>query len=516
VPGPTAVAIASESPYTVEAGAALAEAGGNAVDIAVGAALAATVSESLMCSLGGSAFINLKLPGGEPELIDGADAMPDIPESALEAGSGAWRQALIPYGDGIAINVGHGSVAVPGMLRALELAWQRHGSLPWVEIAAPAVALAQSGVTANQTLVNWLDMAGRAVFFDQPESRETFFPDGSTPLQHGDFYRPPHLAESLELISREGADALYLGDLGKAFAAEIGGNGGYVRREDLAGYRAQVRTPIRLESHGYKLALNPPPSIGGAMLGSMVQLYDLLWSHELTGAERTLVVARIQQTMFSLRHREGSGDWSNERMALILEKPWLERFFHKTFSPNTMHMSVATDDGSAVAVTMSNGYGSGISIPGTGIPTNNSLGEPELNPAGYFRIPAGGRLVSNMSPTIVWDDRGATLAMGSPGASRITTTIFQGWLRLAFENMGFEEMVRAPRLHVENIDGDFVVQHEPGIDTALVEEHFRVRGFQQQDMYFGALNIAGCDRDGTLHALADTRRHGAQFVSQAD
>ena len=212
----TPVAIASESPYTVEAGVALADAGGNAVDIAIGAALAATVSEALMCSLGGSAFINIKLAGAEPELIDGADAMPDIPESELAGGTRFWREAHIPYGDGISINVGHASVAVPGMLRALEMAWQRHGSLPWTEIIAPAIALARAGVTANQTLVNWLDMAGRAVFFQQRESRDTFFPDGSTPLQHGDFYRPPHLAESLENIAREGADALYLGELGRA------------------------------------------------------------------------------------------------------------------------------------------------------------------------------------------------------------------------------------------------------------------------------------------------------------
>ena len=196
---PTAVAIASESPYTVEAGTALADIGGNAVDIAVGAALAATVSEALMCSMGGSAFINIKLPGSEPELIDGADAMPEIPEKALADSEKAWRQADIPYGDGISVNVGHASVAVPGMLRALELSWRRHGCLPWAEIVAPAVALARSGTTANQTLVNWLGMAGHAVFFDQQESRATFFPDGATPLQHGEFYRPPHLAGQMGL-----------------------------------------------------------------------------------------------------------------------------------------------------------------------------------------------------------------------------------------------------------------------------------------------------------------------------
>ena len=513
MPTRTPAAIASESPHTVDAGRQLAEMGGNAEDIAVGSALAATVSEALMCSLGGSAFINIKQPGKDPELIDGADAMPHIPEAKLNNREKAWKAVSIPYGDGVTVNVGHASVAVPGMLRALELAWQRHGSLPWREVLAPAVALARAGTTANQTLVMWLGMAGHAIFFEQQESREAFFPDGSTPLQHGQLYKHPHLDNSLELIAREGADALYRGELGQAFSQEISGNKGYVTMEDLAAYEAKVRQPIILRSHGYRLALNPPPSIGGAMAGSMVQLYDAMWSADMSEPERNLAIARIQRTMFSLRQQEGNADWSDERAALILEKPWLQRFFHKTFAPNTMHLSVATGDGAVVSVTMSNGYGSGISIPGTGIPTNNSLGEPELNPAGYFRIPPGGRLVSNMSPTVVWDDGGMALAMGSPGASRITTTILQGWIRLGFENMSFEDMVRAPRLHVEKIGGEFTVQYEPGIDVSLLGEHFKLRAFDEPDMYFGALNVAGSDADGRLHALADTRRHGSQYIS---
>ena len=506
-------AIASESPATVEAGRQLAQIGGNAVDIAVGSALAATISEALMCSLGGSAFIAIKNPGQAPELIDGADAMPRIPAQALQDRHRVWKQATIPYGDGISVNVGHASVAVPGMLRALELAWRRHGSLPWAELLEPAVALAKSGTTANHTLVKWLGMAGKAVFFEQAESREAFFPDGETPLQQGEFYRAPHLDQSLELIAREGADALYRGDLGQAFAKEISGNGGYVTATDLEQYQAQLRRPIILDSHGFSLALNPPPSIGGAMAGSMVRMFDNLWRDDMSEAEKVLAIARIQRAMFSLREQEGSARWSDERAALILEKQWLQRFFDKIFSPNTMHLSAATSDGAVVAITMSNGYGSGISIPGTGIPTNNSLGEPELNPAGYFNMPHGSRLVSNMSPTVAWHDDGTTLAMGSHGASRITTTIFQGWRRFAFDGLGFEDMVRAPRLHVEQVAGEFVLQHEPGIDVSLAGEQFSLRTFEAKDMYFGALNVAGCDASGRLHALADTRRHGAQLVT---
>ena len=509
---PRGAAIASESPYTVEAGRHVAAAGGNAVDIAVGAAIAATVSETLRCSLGGSAFICLKLPGREPELIDGGDAMPRL--AAVSAGERAWRTATVPYGDGIDVNVGHGSVAVPGMLRALELAWQRHGSLPWVEVVAPAVELARTGLQPSQTLVKWLEMAGRPIFYQQGESRASFFPDGENALRRGEFYQPPHLVDTLELIGREGADALYRGDLAAAFAAEMEDHGGWLRREDLEAYRAEVRRPLQLSSHGFRLALNPPPSIGGAMLASMVRLFEQLSAPRDSEAARILHIARAQRVMFDLRNSEGRGDWNRERAEAIIDPDWLLRFMDKVFAPNTMHTSTATSDGAVVAITMSNGYGSGISIPGTGIPTNNSLGEPELNPAGFFRIPAGGRLVSNMAPTVAWHDNGTTLAMGSPGASRITTTLMQAWLGFAWQGLSFEDMVRAPRLHVERVQGEFVAQYEPGLDMSLVAEHFRLRPFDAPDMYFGACNVAGTDADGRLHALADGRRHGAQWISR--
>jgi gamma-glutamyltranspeptidase/glutathione hydrolase len=399
------------------------------------------------------------------------------------------------------------------MLRALELAWQRHGSLPWSEIVLPALELARSGIIASQTLVKWLAMAGEAVFFEQEESRASFFPDGAKPIRDGEFFKAPHLDDSLELIAREGADALYRGDIGRAMERELAEDG-FVTLKDLGAYEAEVRTPLLLDSHGYKLALNPPPAIGGAMVGSMVQMYDALWREEMSCAERCLEIARVQMAMFSLRHEEANAEWGEERAGQILEKQWLRQYLDKTFSPNTMHLSVATGDGTVVAITMSNGYGSGISIPGTGIPANNSLGEPELNPAGFFSIPPGGRLVSNMSPTVVWNEAGRTLAMGSPGASRITTTIFQGWQRFAYEKMSFEDMVRAPRLHVEQIGGEFTLQYEPGIDVTVAGKEFRLRPFDAEDMYFGALHVAGRETDGLLHALADSRRHGAQVVIQ--
>ncbi|MDJ0832068.1 MAG: gamma-glutamyltransferase [Gammaproteobacteria bacterium] len=507
---PTRVAIAADSPDTILAGSMLAEQGGNVVDIAVATALAAAHTEILMCSLGGSAFINLKLPGQDAEIIDGGDAMPNS-AVGLRAEDASWRQARIPYGDGITVNVGHGSVAIPGMLSALETAWQRHGSLPWREIVAPAIHFAREGATVNQTLAAWLDLTGEIVFSAQPHSRDCFFPGGNM-LRAGDCFTVPDYLASLELIAEEGARAFYAGDISMLIAREVRDNGGHVSRDDLAGYTASVRKPILLDSAGYSLALNPPPSIGGAMLGSMLSLYQAELPGNASEAEKVLLKSRIQRMLFSLRHDESAAGWSADSVSKLLEVDWLRQYLHKLFSPTTNHMSFATADGAVVSITMSMGYGAGVTIPGTGITCNNTLGEPELNPQGFFQIPAGGKFVSNMSPVTACNCAGSSIAMGSPGASRIATCLFQGWINFAFEDMNAKQATRAPRFHVENIDDVFTLQHEPGIDTSLATELFRLRPFTEPDMYFGALNIAGRDASGELFVSADSRRHGAELL----
>ena len=131
----TRAAIAATTPTTTHVVDRIVEAGGNTVDIAVACALTATCCEILMCSLGGSAFIMIDLPGMDPELIDGADTVPGLAGNPEAPG----REVHIPYGDGLDMLAGHGAVGVPGALRALETAWKRHGTLPWNEIVAPAI-----------------------------------------------------------------------------------------------------------------------------------------------------------------------------------------------------------------------------------------------------------------------------------------------------------------------------------------------------------------------------------------
>jgi len=152
-------------------------------------------------------------------------------------------------------------------------------------------------------------------------------------------------------------------------------------------------------------------------------------------------------------------------------------------------------------------------IPGLGIACNNSLGEPELNPQGFHRGKPGGRLTTNMSPTVAWHPDGRCLALGSPGASRITTAIAQTWLHVVLDGKTYEDSVAAPRLHVQRFGEQLRAQFEPEIDTSLLGDQFVLRPFDSTDWYFGGVKLVGIDERGKLHAVADSRREGGvEFV----
>jgi gamma-glutamyltranspeptidase/glutathione hydrolase len=508
-------AISSGSPETTAAGQRIAELGGNAVDIAVGAALTATVAEILFCSLGGSAYIMLHIPGHSAELIDGGDAMPSVPPADQRNPDG-WFTAKIDYGDGIEIQGGHAAVGVPGALASLELAWQRHGSLPWSELVQPALELSRTRYPAGKTMATWLAVSAEPLFSPQPASRACFFPDGDEPVKAGDLFQIPDMPKTLELIADEGAAALYQGELGQLFSGELLSHGGFVTREDLASYRAKIRRPILLKSGGFELALNPPPAVGGSALATLVRAAENNPWPEHSSEHQIDLMARAQGWLVDLREGKGPGQEFDPKFAYeLLNRDDFDTARTSLKSPSTTHISVATSDGALVSITMSMGYGSGITIPGTGIACNNSLGEPELNPRGYFTIPIGERMLSNMTPTVAWHPDGRTLAIGSPGANRITSAVANTWFHHAFNGLSYFDAVEAPRLHVERIRDKILVQYEPGLRPPQLERQWELSPFTEKHMYFGAVKLAGRNAAGHLEAVADSRRHGAAVVTHA-
>jgi gamma-glutamyltranspeptidase/glutathione hydrolase len=176
-------------------------------------------------------------------------------------------------------------------------------------------------------------------------------------------------------------------------------------------------------------------------------------------------------------------------------------------SPSTAHISAADLSGLACSITVSAGYGSGAMPAGTGIWLNNSLGELELHPAGYHGLPPGTRLVSNMAPTTVRHDGGA-LAIGSPGADRITTALSSVLLNHLVVGMSLDEAVTHPRVHAEVFDAQPTIAAEPGVPLGAIDDMV-LRPFPNPSMYFGGVTAARSHPVHGLSATSDPRRAGA-------
>jgi gamma-glutamyltranspeptidase/glutathione hydrolase len=185
-------------------------------------------------------------------------------------------------------------------------------------------------------------------------------------------------------------------------------------------------------------------------------------------------------------------------------------------SASTAHISAVDSDGLACAVTMSSGYGSGVTIPGTGLLLNNALGEPELNRLGLHALEPGTRLASNMAPTVARAADGRVLAVGSPGADRITTALMQVLAQLCLGDVDLDVAIRAPRMHVRfEESGEPFVEHEASVDIETAVGKAGLRGLDHGDlsMYFGGVGAAYRSREGELRAAGDPRREAAVDVS---
>jgi len=501
-------AAAAGTPYAAEAAAETYRAGGNAADAAVAAAAAVGVTEPLMSSIGGGGFALVRDHSGAAELIDYYDAMPGkgLPASAFGAG-GAPQTMILKYGAGVRSIVGGASSAVPGSLRGWEKLLLRHGRLSLKEALAPAVRLARGGFELCRTAGLWFQVAEEVLRLTD-ETRKHFY-NGDRVYLEGEVVRFPELADTLQAVGEGGASLFYEGELGRTISAYMLKMGGIITEEDLAEYEAFVREPMSVSYGAGEMHTNGPPSAGGPTLAQMLKVvsaYDLATIPE---AEYVRVMAGAMK--LALRDRETAyldGSQNGQVAARLTGEEYAaeqrRRIFSSFGSPHTTHLSCVDGDGLAVSVTASMGYGSGLVVPGTGIPMNNTLGEPELNPKGFHALQPGERLISNMSPTVVSSEEGGLIALGSPGASRIPTAILQTVINVLDFGMALEDAVLAPRFHAE---GDLFA-YEAGARTADLDDYERVLSYETVNMFFGGVNAVRRTPVGRFEAAADPRRSG--------
>ncbi len=501
------VTVAAGSLTAAEAGAGVADHGGNAIDAAVAAVLVSLCTEPGLVAPGASGFVTVWPAGGDPVVIDAYAEMPGRDAAPERFGAGGIEVEMA-YGGGMTTIVGYGSVATPGAIAGLGLASERFGALPWSAVVEPAIEWAERGFPLPMASAEYFAYAAEPVFGWHPDSRQVIHHPDGTRLAAGERVHVPHLAHSLRVLAEQGAATFYTGALGRQIADDVAANGGLLTATDMAAYEAVPREPIVVQLDDWTVAANPPPAIGGATMSAMVVLLDRLGFGQWD-ADTTATMIDIQAAVLDYRRQrlDGAGEVAAPAEAL-LEHARLGELGELLASPSTIHVSAVDSDGTACAITMSAGYGSGVMVPGTGLWLNNSLGEVELHPEGYHALAPGTRLPSNMAPTVARRADGAVLAIGSPGADRITTAISQVLVNFMHLGMALTDAIEHPRLHVEVFDGEPTVAFEPGVPLARDGTRAR-RPFPDRSMYFGGVQAALWDPRAGLFGAADSRRAGA-------
>ncbi len=503
------VAVATSSQIAADAGAWAADRGGNAVDAAIAACLVSLVTEPGVVSPAAGAFVTIWPESGDPVTIDGACEMPGRAAPAERFGRGSLDVELT-YGGRTQTTVGYGSVATFGGMSGLAMAQERYGKLTWQELFKPAVGYASDGFRLSQASYNYLVHTHDGIFGWNPDSFRALHDDDGELLRVGETVKVAGLADTLEACASNGPQEFYTGKVGQTIADHVFDHGGLLARVDLETYKAVSRPALAVEMDDWCVATSPAPSLGGATLVTMLKMMRenpaTTWSAE---AVAILVATQLAVLQFRQTFLDEADDLDKEtrRLLTVTSRDELMGLMR---SPSTVHTSTVDSGGLACAVTASAGYGSGIMPPGTGIWLNNCLGEVELNKHGFHALTPGTRMPSNMAPTVARHKDGSIIAIGSPGADRITTAILQTLVNFVQLGMSLKEAVAHPRLHVESVDGGSRVSYETGLDLSKVD--LRSREFEELNMFFGGVATALRETGDRLDAAADPRRTGGTAI----
>ncbi|MFQ5699615.1 MAG: gamma-glutamyltransferase [Myxococcota bacterium] len=543
--GERGMVAASCWPATV-AGHEIFERGGNAIDVGVATAFAVGVCEQYHSGVGGGGFLLIRDGGsGEIYALDARETAPAAasPDMYLDPAGQPRKNAA---------RSGGLAVAVPGLLRGLLEAQDRFGRLSRQEILGPAIRIAEEGFPIGIRHRRVLLFAKRYGRFDSfPETARINLANGEVPPL-GWVLRQPELARTLRAIAREGAAALYRGKVARAIVKAAREQGGILTLEDLAEYRTVWRRPVRGRYRGIDIVSFPPPSSGGVHL---VEMLNTLEPFDLgaSGANSSRSIHTIAEAMkLAFADRAAylgdpgftdvpvawltSKAYGRQLAARIAPRPFWRKPPWRWSRPHvlrvdragtpppddsgTSHISVLDREGNAVSITQTVNllFGSGITVPGTGIVLNDEMDDFSIardtpNAFGLVgqranEIQPGKRPLSSMTPSLLLRDGQPWMVVGSPGGPRIITTVLLTILNVVDWGRNISEAVAAPRFHHQWRPDRLYL--EPDFPRDVVD---RLRSwghpvFQSDRNWSSAQAILRDPESGILYGASDPRSDG--------
>jgi len=489
--------VAMES-TAADVGVAVLEKGGNAVDAAVAVGFAMAVTHPFAGNLGGGGYMLIRMADGRATFIDFRERAPekasrnmylDAKGAMTKDSTEGWR-----------------SSGVPGTVRGFEIAVNKYGKKKWAENMAPAVELASKGFPVSYSLAEGLK--GSRSLASSPESKRIFQRNGSF-YDVGEKLVQPELAQTLERISKNGANEFYEGETAKRFAEEMAKNGGLISLSDLKSYKAIERTPLTGKYKNYTIITSPPSSSGGIALLEMLGILEGT-NYEKAGSGSASAIhyqAEAMRRAYADRNEYvGDPDFVKVPIKGLLDPAYLSKLRASidperatpsdsvkpgkpvgSESMETTHYSVVDGEGNAVAVTytLNGGYGNGITVPGLGFLLNNEMDDFASKPGtpnmfGLVQgevnaIAAGKRPLSSMTPTIVLKDGKLFMTAGAPGGSRISTAVAQVILNVLDFGMNVQDAVDAPRVHHQWQPDKLSLEHGISPDTVAL---LKSRGYE--------------------------------------
>ncbi|MBE0591299.1 MAG: gamma-glutamyltransferase [Gemmatimonadales bacterium] len=531
--------VVSTDAYASDVGVRILEAGGNAVDAAIATALALAVVNPEAGNIGGGGFMLLRLADGRTAALDYREKAP------LAASRDMY---LDENGELTETSVlGHLAAGVPGTIAGLWEAHQRYGSLAWRELVEPAIRLAD-GFEVRERQARSLQKSEADLRIYQ--STEEIFLPNERPPRVGETFVQADLAATLRRIQELGRDGFYRGITADLIVQEMEHGGGLITHEDLAGYQAEWREPIRFEYRDHAVISMPPVSSGGATLAEIANIlegYDLAalgWHSAETlhlfaeawkraYADRNAYLADPDFVTMPLARMISDEYAAERRSEIVLNRatPSLDigpGLGTPEREQNTTHLSIVDAEGNAVAVTTTINafYGCKVTVSGAGFLLNDEMDDFAARPGSPNQfglvqgennaIEPGKRMLSAMTPTIVLAPDGRLLlVIGSPGGATIITNVFQNISNVIDFGMGIQAAVNAPRLHHQHLPDR--IQYEPGSLSPETIASLEAMGHTMRERfdadalypYIGDVQAIMVLPDGTLEGASDLRRGGA-------